>query len=178
MIETTTETKQIKTIGVNQMVASIKTHGIGVMGTVVNTFYKFLVKKLNIFNEFLYDEFISNPLMQELRYYKKHKNDLNNMYPYERAENMMKQIKRLGTSKSGTNYMEKFRQLITHIGNALGYVRMIRSAALKDNANLVKYIPEFIANIKFEDVAAELGIEAETMEAIKVFDLCVKNLFK
>jgi len=90
MIETTTETKQIKTIGVNQMVASIKTHGIGVMGTVVNTFYKFLVKKLNIFNEFLYDEFISNPLMQELRYYKKHKNDLNNMYPYERAENMMK----------------------------------------------------------------------------------------
>jgi len=55
---------------------------------------------------------------------------------------------------------------------------MIRSAALKDNANLVKYIPEFIANIKFEDVAAELGIEAETMEAIKVFDLCVKNLFK
>jgi WASH complex subunit 7 len=47
------------------MVASIKTHGIGVMGTVVNTFYKFLVKKLNIFNEFLYDDFISNPLMQE-----------------------------------------------------------------------------------------------------------------
>lgn len=65
MIETTTETKQIKTIGVNQMVASIKTHGVGVMGTVVNTFYKFLVKKLNIFNEFLYDDFISNPLMQE-----------------------------------------------------------------------------------------------------------------
>jgi len=72
----------------------------------------------------------------------------------------------------------KSSDLITHIGNALGYVRMIRSAALKDNANLVKYIPEFIANIKFEDVAAELGIEAETMEAIKVFDLCVKNLFK
>ena len=73
MIETTTETKQIKTIGVNQMVYSIKTHGIGVMGTVVNTFYKFLVKKLNIFNEFLYDDFISNPLMQEQRYYKKKK---------------------------------------------------------------------------------------------------------
>jgi len=35
---------------------------------------------------------------------------------------------------------------------------MIRSAALKDNANLVKYIPEFIQNIKFEDIAEELGI--------------------
>ena len=31
------------------MLYSIKTHGIGVMGTVINTFYKFLVKKLNIF---------------------------------------------------------------------------------------------------------------------------------
>ena len=90
----------------------------------------------------------------------------------------MKSIKRLGTSKSGTNYLDKFRQLITHIGNALGYVRMIRSAALKDNANLVKYLPEIPQTVKFEQIAAELGIENETMEAIKVFDLCVKNLFK
>ena len=64
-IETTVETKQIKTIGVKQMLFSIKTHGIGVMGTVINSFYKFLVKKLNVFNEFLHDEFIHNPLMQE-----------------------------------------------------------------------------------------------------------------
>ena len=33
--------------------------------TVVNTFYKFMVKKLNVFNEFLWDEFIHNPLLQE-----------------------------------------------------------------------------------------------------------------
>lgn len=68
------------------MLYSIKTHGIGVMGTVINTFYKFLVKKLNIFNEFLYDEFIHNPLMQEQRYYRKNKEKLGNLYPYERAE--------------------------------------------------------------------------------------------
>jgi WASH complex subunit 7 len=74
--------------------------------------------------------------------------------------------------------MDKFRQLITHIGNALGYVRMIRSAALKDNANLVKYLPEILQNIKFEHIAEELGIENETMESIKVFDICIKNLFK
>jgi len=85
-IETTLETKQIKTIGVNQMYYSIKTHGIGVMGTVINTFYQFLVKKLNVFNEFLYDDFIRQPLMQEDRYWRKKKNKLGNMYPYERAE--------------------------------------------------------------------------------------------
>lgn len=60
------------------MLYSIKTHGIGVMGTVINTFYKFLVKKLNVFNEFLYDELVHNPLMLEQRYYKKHKEALRN----------------------------------------------------------------------------------------------------
>lgn len=78
------------------MLYSIKTHGVGVMGTVINTFYKFLVKKFNIFNEFLYDEFIHNPLMQEQRWFRKNKDKINNYYPYERAEQMARNIKRLG----------------------------------------------------------------------------------
>lgn len=162
------------------MLYSIKTHGIGVMGTVINTFYKFLVKKLNIFNEFLYDEFIHNPLMQEQRWYRKNKDKqaVMNYYPYERAENMSRTIKRLGRTGGGTLYIDKFRQLITQIGNALGYVRMIRSAALKDNANLVKYIPNFVENCQFEPIANELGIRGECYEAVKMFDLCIKNLFK
>lgn len=76
------------------------------------------------------------------------------------------------------SYLDKFRQLITHIGNALGYVRMIKSASLKDNSNLRKYLPNIINNIKFEDVAGDLGIEGECMESMKVFDMCIKNLFK
>jgi hypothetical protein len=55
---------------------------------------------------------------------------------------------------------------------------MIRSASLKDNANLVKYIPEFVEKIKFEDTANELGISGETIESVKIFDLCIKNLFR
>ena len=177
-IETTVETKQIKTIGVNQMLFSIKTHGIGVMGTVINTFYKFLVKKLNIFNEFLYDEFIHNPLMQEQRFYRKNKDKLKNLYPYERAERIARDIRRLGTTKGGATYLDKFRQLITHIGNALGYVRMIKAASLKDNSNLMKYLPEVIENIRFEEVATELGIGGETIQAVKVLEMCIRNLFK
>jgi len=160
------------------MLYSIKTHGIGVMGTVINVFYKFLVKKLNVFNEFLFDDFIKNPLMQEDRFWKKKKTKLENMYPWDKAEKMSRNIKRLGTTEKGVSYLDRFRQLITSIGNALGYVRMIRSASLRDNANLVKYIPDFVNNIKFEDVARELDIEGETIESIKVFDMCIKNLFK
>ena len=160
------------------MLYSIKTHGIGVMGTVIDTFYKFLIKKLNIFSEFLYDEFIHNPLLQEQRFYRKNKEGLRNQYPYDRAERVARDIKRLGTTKGGVTYLDKFRTLITHIGNALGYVRMIRSASLKDNANLAKYLPTILDNIKFEDVATELGISGETIQAVKVFDMCIRNLFR
>ena len=75
-------------------------------------------------------------------------------------------------------FLDKFRSLITHFGNALGYVRMIRNASLKDNSNLIKFIPKFVDDVKFEDVVGELGIKGETMEACKMFDMCIRLLFK
>jgi len=100
------------------------------------------------------------------------------MYPPERSDNIIRNIRRLGTNKAGVPYLDKFRQLVTKIGNALGYVRMIRTASLKDNANLVKYIPQIVDNIRFETIANDLGIRDETLEAIKIFDMCTRNLFK
>lgn len=91
---------------------------------------------------------------------------------------MAKAIKKLGTLKGGMTFIDKFRQLITHFGNALGYVRMIRNASLKDNSNLIKYIPKIIDEIKFEDVATDLGIKNETLEACKMFDMAIRLLFK
>ena len=62
-IELTKETKQIKTISVNQVLYSIRTHGVGILATAINTVYKFLIKKFAVFSEFLYDDFIHNPLL-------------------------------------------------------------------------------------------------------------------
>ncbi len=67
---------------------------------------------------------------------------------------MSKGIKKLGTlGKGNLTFLDKFRQLVTSIGNALGLVRMIRNASLKDNANLVKFIPKLVDDMRFEDVA-------------------------
>ena len=76
-IEITKDTKQIKTISVNQILHSIKTHGVGILGTAINTIYKFLIKKFSIFSEFLYDDFIHNPLLQEQRFFNNNKEKLN-----------------------------------------------------------------------------------------------------
>ena len=59
--------------------------------------------------------------------------------------------------------------------------------ALNDKSNEVHEAADTIyhllvtleaANIKFEDVARDLDIQGETIESVKLFDMCVKNLFK
>ena len=55
---------------------------------------------------------------------------------------------------------------------------MIRNASLKDNSNLVKYIPKIIDDVRFEDIASDLGIKGETLEACRMFDHSVRLLFK
>ena len=141
-------------------------------------FYKFLTKKFALFSEFLYDDNIKNPLLQEQRYFTTNKEKLKGRYPYERAEKISKAIKKLGTGKGGLTFLDKFRSLITHFGNALGYVRMIRNASLKDNSNLIKFIPKFVDETNFLDVATELGIKGDTLAACQVFGMCVGLLFR
>ena len=55
---------------------------------------------------------------------------------------------------------------------------MIRAASLKDNSNLLKYMPKMVEDTPFEETAEAFGIEKETYETIKMFDMCVRNIFK
>ena len=68
-----------------------------------------LARQTSMGFEFLYDEFIHNPLLQEQRWYRKNKDKVNNYYPYERAEAMSRTIKKLGRTQSGMLYIDKFR---------------------------------------------------------------------
>jgi len=55
-------------------------------------------------------------------------------YPYERAEKFHRGIRKLGLNSAGLSYLDQFRILITHLGNALGYVRMLRSGSIHCSA--------------------------------------------
>lgn len=80
----------------------------------MNEVYKFLIKKFSVFSEFLYDDLIHNPLLQEQRFFNNNKEKLNGQYPYERAEKVSKGIKKLGTlGKTNMTFLDKFRQLVT-----------------------------------------------------------------
>jgi len=55
---------------------------------------------------------------------------------------------------------------------------MIRNASLKDNNNLLKFIPKKLEEYSFGEAAEELAIGGETLEAAAMFDKSVSLLFK
>jgi WASH complex subunit 7 len=136
--------KHINTINIQSIAASIRQHGLGVLNTTVNYTYQFLSQKFHIFSQFLYDDYIRAHLSREHRWFKKHRHDpdVNNMYPYERGLKFVRDIRKLGVNEHGKSFLDQFRILITEIGNALGYVRMVRSASMYYCSEAVKFLPE------------------------------------
>ena len=61
-------------------------------------------------------------------------------YPVVRAQNLNNEIKKLGSNESGHSYMDQFRMLIAEIGNALGFVRMVRLGGLSYSSLASGYV--------------------------------------
>lgn len=153
------------------MVYNIRKHGVGILGNVMNQLYKYVRRQItNFCKRFLLDEQIKNLLQREAKIFNRDKDKLNGQYPYNRALELSRVLKSL---VEDTNYLHLIRERITQIGNTLGYVRMIKNASLKDNQNLLKFIPSFLTDFDFETLAEELAVGGETMEAVKMFDLSV-----
>lgn len=55
---------------------------------------------------------------------------------------------------------------------------MIKNASLKDNQNLLLYLPSLLETYTFESVANDLAIGGETLEAVKMFDAAVNLMQK
>ena len=55
---------------------------------------------------------------------------------------------------------------------------MIRNASLKDNNNLLKFIPDNLEKYSFMESMEDLAVGGETLEAAAMFDKSVSLLFK
>jgi len=47
---------------------------------------------------------------------------------------------------------------------------MIKNASLKDNQNLLRYLPSLLDEFTFQTVANDLAIGGETLDSVKMFD--------
>lgn len=93
------------------MMYSVRTHGVGILANVMNALYKFIRKQINNFcRNFLLDETIKNMLFREDRLFQREKENLNGMYPYERAIKLGRNVRDLVDEE---NYLETIRKRIT-----------------------------------------------------------------
>ncbi len=88
------------------------------------------------------------------------------------------------TPDTNETYLDQFRQLIGQIGkknniyiyiiwlfinkgNAMGYVRMIRSGGLNTCSSSIRFVPDFENIISFEEYTRKANLPAETISASK-----------
>jgi len=38
--------------------------------------------------------------------------------------------------------LDKFREIVSAVGNALGFIRLLRSASLNSSSKLIEYLPK------------------------------------
>merc|ERR550519_2525951 len=118
IVERTSNNKHLNTINIRHIANSIRTHGTGIMNTTVNFTFQFLKKKFFVFSQFLFDEHIKSRLIKDIRNFRENRETLNQQYPYESADKFNRGIRKLGVTQDGSTYLDQFRLLISHIGNA------------------------------------------------------------
>ncbi|XP_065176385.1 WASH complex subunit 4-like [Sycon ciliatum] len=177
-VERSSNNKHLNTISIRHIANSIRTHGIGIMNTTVNFTYQFLRKKFFLFSQFLMDEQIKARLFKDIRFFKENRQQLDQQYPFDRAEKFNKGIRKLGLSADGHSYLDQFRLMITEIGNAMGYIRMIRSGGLHCCSNAIRFVPDLEDIVSFEEMVSAEGLSGESKTAAKNLDLCVETLAK
>ena len=133
--------KHLNTISIRHVANSIRSHGIGIVNTTINYVYQYLTKKLEVLTTFLYDDHIRSRLKREIKFFNDNQDDLDHEYPFERAESFNKDIRKLGVTANGLTYMDKFRAAITEVGNALGFVRMMRLGAMRYCSQAIEFLP-------------------------------------
>jgi len=93
-------------------------------------------------------------------------------------KNLIRKFEKLGVTEEGNSYLDQFRLLITEIGNAMGFVRMVRSGGLHYCSNAIKFVPDLQNIPNFAEHAGKAGLPTETTQAANNLDGIVDNLVK
>lgn len=175
-IERAFNQKHLNCINTQHIAQSIRTHGIGIMNTTVNFTYGFLKRKFFVCSEFLFDDNIKSKLIKDIKYWKAERDALKNVYPYHRAEKFIADLVSLAVSDDGSTHLDSFRNQITEIGNALGYVRMVRSGGMMYCSNAIKFVPNLDEIPAFADTVKDKDLSEDTEQAATILDGILTDL--
>uniref|UniRef100_A0A0K2V1R6 WASH complex subunit 4 n=2 Tax=Lepeophtheirus salmonis TaxID=72036 RepID=A0A0K2V1R6_LEPSM len=177
-IQIRSKSKYINCIGILQIASSIRTHGMGIVNTTVNATYKFLRSRIKSYSQFLYEDQIKSQLKKDAKHFEEIRRSVDHQFPYERVENFVLDIKKLGMSRNSGSKLDKFRSLITQIGNAMGLVRTIRSGGLHFMSNAISFIPDLNNIPQFKTLCEEEKYEERPVLAGNKLDEILENITK
>ncbi|CAO1421142.1 unnamed protein product [Diamesa serratosioi] len=177
-IEHSSKSKHLNTINIRNIANSLRTHGTGIVNTTVNYVYQFLRKKFFVFSQFIFDERIKSRLAKDLKHYRDNIDRNHQIYSYERANAFNRDIKKLGLTNTGESFLDQFRKLVSHIGNSMGYVRMIRSGCNHVCANASVCLPALDDELMFVELCKENGLSGTTLRAAEHLEEDIQQLSK
>jgi len=111
-----------------------------------------------------------------VRYFKAERAAIGNRYPFERADRFNKEIRKLGVSADGMTVLDRFRLLVTEIGNVMGYVRMVRAGGQHYCVEATEYMPDPNVPPSFASSAAAGGVSAESAAAATLLEAVVEQV--
>lgn len=126
----------------------------------------------------MYDEQVKSRLLKEAKFFSKTPGVETKPYTYERAENFLRGMKKLGLTATGLSYLDMLRTLISQIGNALGYVRLVRSGAIRFSADASVAVPELDDDLRFVFQCKEEALAQTTVDSAEALETCIEKLSK
>ena len=133
----------LSTLSIKRVSESIRTHGTGVTHAVINSVYRYLAQRFQIFSQFLYEDHVKSLLQKEKQAHSEEKFE---EYPVVRGIHFLHEMRKLGVADDGLSFLDQFRALLSEMGNALGFVRMIRLGTMRYSSKA----NEFATRTKFE----------------------------
>jgi WASH complex subunit 7 len=170
------DSHHISIVGIPHIFSSYRCHGIGIMNTTVDFTYRFLKTKFNVFSKFLFDDNVKSHLVNDIGWFEQHKEECGGLWPYQRAEKLVVDMKRMGQDPQGASVLDHFRVLITEIGNSLGFVRMVRSGGARFLNNAIGFVYDEDEALSFHEFAEEVQLPQATLDATSRLDSVVSKL--
>lgn len=175
-IEVTSEENSCTAVTLTHIGNSLKTHGLGVVNTMINATYRLLAKRFHTFTQFLINDAVVSPLMADREWFRQSRETENYIFPYVRAMSTMRTIVKLGNAEIGQTFLDKFRGLITQVGNAIALIRMIKFASLNLTWTATQFIPDTLNVEKFKEKAETFS--PQTQEASETLDKVISSMTK
>ncbi|MQL83965.1 hypothetical protein Taro_016452, partial [Colocasia esculenta] len=139
--------KSLAVVGVEHVAAAIASHGLTTIDTASKNVVGFLTQKMSALSDILQDDILRSLLLKE-RIWKNEKST-SNKYPFTRAEQLSATMVKHPFRGHEVNIMDQLCCIITEMGNGLGLIRLLHTAASRQARRMSSFRWQQRNNVSF-----------------------------